>query len=544
VAFGAKRVAETPQTLPVGTRLGDGGRYEVRQRIGIGGMAEVYRGVDTRLGNRIVAIKTFSTGVAQHPYADRMRSLFIQEAQALSRVKDENVVDVLDFGAAPDGTPYMVMEFLHGNDLGVFLRKSKQVAIDQAVDIVLGVCAGVHACHLAGIIHRDLKPANIFLTRTSKGEEVKVLDFSVAKVPIARPEAPSADQAKTDLIVGTPTYMSPEQAVGRPANELSDQYSIGALLYRCVTGRTPQGVLPKPRDLRADMPERLEATILRAMDATPGKRFGTVHDLGQALLPFASSAGRSRWRGYFRTPPLPLDPTTTGSIPLGAVRSAQAPIEPSVPSAPATVAANYDFKAHERTTKLDSEARRARALEGSSPTKPTTVDNVVPFAPPEPSSVAPSSIIVPISEASVAGPGQNLAPMSRVGVEPSSMSRVRSRRTFIAAFALIVVVVFGVTIAGLRASRHHDVARPKPLAPEWTREAAPVAPPVIEPTPRPAVPPTKVVPPPNPAAAPAAEQELGGTRAPAPVGRPKHHRRSPRTNDSIQYGPDGLPILH
>ena len=305
---------DTPQALPIGTRLGDGERYEIRQRIGIGGMAEVYKAADTRLGNRIVAIKTLSASVAQHQFAARMRSLFIQEAQALSRVKDENVVDVLDFGTAADGTPYMVMEFLNGTDLGVFLKKNKQVTIEQAVDIMLGVCAGVHACHLAGIIHRDLKPANIFLTRTLKGEQTKVLDFSVAKVPIAR-STPTVDQAKTDLIVGTPTYMSPEQALGRPANELSDQYSIGGLLYRCLTGRPPQGVLPRPRELRPEIPERLEAVILRALENQPDKRFATVHDLGHGLLPFASSSGRGRWRPYYLTPPLPVDPTTTGTLP-------------------------------------------------------------------------------------------------------------------------------------------------------------------------------------------------------------------------------------
>ena len=416
VQLGAKRVTETPQALPVGTRLGDGERYEIRQRIGIGGMAEVYRAVDTRLGNRIVAIKTLSASVAQHQFAVRMRDLFIQEAQALSRVKDENVVDVLDFGISSDGTPYMVMEFLNGTELGVFLKKNKQVSVEQAVDIMLGVCAGVHACHLAGIIHRDLKPANIFLTRTLKGELTKVLDFSVAKVPIAR-SAASVDQAKTDLIVGTPTYMSPEQALGRPANERSDQYSIGGLLYRCLTGRPPQGVLPKPHELRPEIPERLEAVILRALEAQPEQRFATVYDLGHGLLPFASASGRGRWRPYYRTPPQPVDPTTTGTLPrlpaptAGLTGAAEPATSPSVP---ATVAGQYDFKAHERTTSLDRDGRIRKLAEAALSTKTTAVEGTVPIvAPSLGASGAISSIDVPISEAKT-GPSASSSPASSV----------------------------------------------------------------------------------------------------------------------------------
>jgi len=231
-----------------------------------------------------VAIKTLLASVATHACGDRIRRLFIQEAQALSRVKDENVVDVLDFGVITDSeTPYMVMEFLQGEDLGAFLKRTKQVDIADAVDVILGVCAGVHACHLAGIIHRDLKPANIFLAATLKGRQPKVLDFSVAKV--LGPENDRADNTRTDLIVGTPSYMSPEQALGQPANELSDQYSIGALLYRSLTGCPPRGIVPRPRALRPEIPVDLEGTILRAIDSTPANRFRTVHELGQHLRP-------------------------------------------------------------------------------------------------------------------------------------------------------------------------------------------------------------------------------------------------------------------
>jgi serine/threonine-protein kinase len=536
-------MTDTPQALPIGTRLGDGERYEIRQRIGIGGMAEVYRAVDTRLGNRIVAIKTLSASVANHQFAERMRGLFIQEAQALSRVKDDNVVDVLDFGTSSDGTPYMVMEFLNGTDLGVFLKKNKQVPIEQAVDIMLGVCAGVHACHLAGIIHRDLKPANIFLTRTLKGELTKVLDFSVAKVPIARASA-SADQAKTDLIVGTPTYMSPEQALGRPANERSDQYSIGGLLYRSLTGRPPQGVLPRPSELRPEISDRLEAVILRALEAQPEKRFATVYDLGHGLLPFASASGRGRWRPYYRTPPQPVDPTTTGTFPRLPAPSAAATgaADPATaPSAPATVAANYDFKAHDRTTSLDRDGRIRRLAEAAFSTKTTAVDQGGPVA--APSTVAPppiTSVDVPMSDATT-GPSASIPPgvPPRTGVTTSSSpSAVRGRRKFVALFGAIAIVVLAVTVVGIRSTRHHEPS-PPPAPPAWTRTAAAPPPPQVAPD----APRSTEVP-----VAPTTP-DLGAASAtpPAPMNPPtrakRRHHPQPST-ETIQYGADGLPILH
>ena len=542
-------MTETPQALPVGLRLGDGDRYEIRQRIGIGGMAEVYRGVDTRLGNRPVAIKTLSASVAQHAFADRMRNLFIQEAQALSRVNDENVVDVLDFGISSDGTPFMVMEFLNGTDLGIFLKKNKQVSIEQAVDVMLGVCAGVHACHLAGIIHRDLKPANIFLTRTLKGEVAKVLDFSVAKVPIAR-STPAAEQLKTDLIVGTPTYMSPEQAMGRPANELSDQYSIGALLYRCLTGRAPQGVLPRPHELRPEIPERLELVMLRALEARPEKRFATVHELGHGLLPFASSSGRGRWRPYYRTPPLPVDPPLSGPFqtnaaqPVGPTPGAEPSSVPSM--APATVAAPYDFKAHERTTSLDSDAQRGEVPEAAHPTKPTAVAAAAPPAASMSSvSAVATAIDIPISEAgppSVVDRGPKLVPSEHERL--SAISAARAPRRFLAAFAAIALLVLAVTVVGVWSVRRDHPPLPTPVAPEWTR-TAPTAPP-----PAPSSAPARVPeapatpPPPTPAEPPASPDRSAPASEPAAPAAPRRRRhRAPRT-ESIQYGADGLPILH
>ena len=207
-------------------------RYEIREHIGQGGMGAVYRAVDTKLG-RTVALKT----VVAHRRGDRLteeiRERFMREALAASRVDHRNVVQVLDFGFAEDGTPYMVMEYLRGRSLSELLKGTKEpLALDYVADVMLSVCAALRACHHVGIIHRDLKPANIFLCDTDTGWEVKVLDFGISK-------APAADELTQEgQIIGTPQYLSPEQIEGTVGPE-SDQYAIGVLMYVCFTQRLP-----------------------------------------------------------------------------------------------------------------------------------------------------------------------------------------------------------------------------------------------------------------------------------------------------------------
>ena len=442
--------------LPFGGRLGDGGRYEIRRRIGQGAMADVYQAVDRRLNNRIVAVKVMSSSVADHAFAEKMRALFIEEARALSRIRDDNVVAVLDSGAATDGTPFMVMEFLNGQDLAGLLKEQRQLPVKRTVDIMLAVCAGVHACHLAGIIHRDLKPANIFLDRTAKGEQPKVLDFSVAKIPVSR------DEARTDLVVGTPSYMSPEQALGRPADEHSDQYSIGALLHRCLVGKPPRAVSGRPRDLQPDIPEALEAIVIRALDSTPASRYQSVHALGHALLPFASAIGRLRWTSYYARSPRPVPATVGDAIPSGPIAA--------VGTAATTRLAPYEFELHERTTNAASPPEFA-------PTEPpdTTADE----GPPTQAAVSVPAVVGEVSLA--LAPTASLDPdrerSPSIGLGPSSVSsrpaRRRSRRMVGPASIAGLAVVLG-AFAVVHFSRDHHSFSPPPTPPAWTRvEVAP-----------------------------------------------------------------------
>jgi serine/threonine-protein kinase len=322
-------------------------RYELHELVGEGGMGAVYRAVDSRLG-RTVAVKTV---VAQHSdqgLANELRQRFMREALAASRVEHRNVVQVIDFGVTEDGTPYLVMEYLRGRDLGVLLRNSKEpLAITYVADVMLCVCAALRACHQQGVVHRDLKPSNIFLADTDTGPEIKVLDFGVSKAPVA------GDLTQEGQILGTPQYLSPEQVNGK-VGPSSDQYALGVLLYVCLTKKLPFeehqnlsllraieiGRFPGPRLHRPDIPAELEAIILRAMHADQTRRFDSVHALGQALWKFASQRGQVEWKNYyFQTPP-PAEGKTAKGIPFQPAAGSQGipvarAVDPTTPLAEA-----------------------------------------------------------------------------------------------------------------------------------------------------------------------------------------------------------------
>ncbi|HEX7499852.1 MAG TPA: serine/threonine-protein kinase [Polyangia bacterium] len=210
------------EILKRGTKLG---RYEIREMLGRGGMGEVYRAWDPAL-RRDVAVKVL--GASDEDLLRR----FSREAEAISQLNHPNVVSVLDFSAG--STPYIVMAYLRGEDLSTRLKRG-QISVGEAVDIILGVCAGVHACHTRGVIHRDLKPGNVFLHETPEGTAVKVLDFGVA---ILR-ENVSGEITRPGHVVGTPRYFSPEQVRSVDADAKSDQYAVGLLAYVALAGKSP-----------------------------------------------------------------------------------------------------------------------------------------------------------------------------------------------------------------------------------------------------------------------------------------------------------------
>ena len=208
------------------------GRYDIREQLGQGGMGTVYRALDRKL-NQMVALKILRNGDSGTARSrEERRRRFMHEIYAINEVDHRNVVHIQEFGFFQD-TPYMVMELLKGKDLSRVLKESAgALPIDYCVDVLLVVISAIHACHQKGIVHRDLKPGNIMIIEADSGPgwDVKVVDFSISKVAV--------EVTRDGQILGTPSYLSPEQVNGR-ASPASDQYALGLLLYVCLTKRHP-----------------------------------------------------------------------------------------------------------------------------------------------------------------------------------------------------------------------------------------------------------------------------------------------------------------
>ncbi|MEM9874275.1 MAG: serine/threonine-protein kinase, partial [Myxococcota bacterium] len=210
------------------------GKYRIVRPIGEGGMGAVYEGENTRIKRR-VAIKVLHAAVAEKTEVVRR---FEREAQAAGTIGSEHIVEVLDLGNLPSGERFMVMEYLDGEDLTQRIERLGRLTPEQSLPLLLEVLAGLAAAHEAGIIHRDLKPDNIFIltSKAGRADFVKILDFGVSKFSSLDDEM---SMTRTGAVMGTPYYMSPEQAKGSPIDARSDLYSVGVVLYQMLTGRVP-----------------------------------------------------------------------------------------------------------------------------------------------------------------------------------------------------------------------------------------------------------------------------------------------------------------
>jgi hypothetical protein len=289
--------------------------YLVQAQVGRGGMGEVYEARHIRLGTS-VAMKFLRGG----PRGDvRSRERFEREARRAASVRHENVVRVFDYGNLDDGTPYLVMERLLGEDLRTLLEREGPLPIRRAVSLLRGACHGLSAVHSAGLIHRDLKPANLFVERPRAGVEItKILDFGVAKLLEVETTNPGE-------LVGTVQYMAPEQLDdGTSVSARTDVYALGAILYECLAGvaahcrKTVQETMfdivhrdvSWPAELRS-IPKELEATLLKALSRGVDARFETVEAFAQALEPF----GPMQQSG--QSPALGANETTVDTRELG-----------------------------------------------------------------------------------------------------------------------------------------------------------------------------------------------------------------------------------
>ena len=288
-----KRASQGDQALSLGTLILDGaekptlGRYHIEKEIGRGAMGIVYLGRDPKI-NRQVAIKTMALDQEFEPAArEGARERFFREAETAGRLHHPNIVTIYDAGEDHE-LAYIAMEYLEGKELATYLEPKKQLAFDWILNIAIPIVDALAYAHRNDVVHRDIKPHNIFFNEASGG--VKVMDFGIARIA-------AANRTQTGLVLGTPSYMSPEQISGKRVDGRSDLFSFGAMLFELVTGDTPfdgdsfaalthqiiNGPTPDIRKLRADTPPRLIAIIKRLLQKKLTKRYQSAEDLKRDL---------------------------------------------------------------------------------------------------------------------------------------------------------------------------------------------------------------------------------------------------------------------
>ena len=276
----------------IGTVLA--GRYEVVRRIGEGGMGAVYEAKHALIGKRVAVKVLLEKFHAKSDFVARL----LQEARLASSIGHQNIVDVTDFGTTDDGRSFVVMEFLDGESLADLERREAPLPIERSLRIARQAASALGAAHAKGIFHRDVKPENLYLVRRGDADFVKVVDFGISKAvkPGGDDGAEAYRLTHTGLLLGTPLYMSPEQARGdEDLDHRADIWALGVLLYECLTGEVPfrannylqiiSQVLTheplSPSRLRPELgiPDAIDAVVMRAMEKDRARRYQTMAEL-------------------------------------------------------------------------------------------------------------------------------------------------------------------------------------------------------------------------------------------------------------------------
>ncbi|GAB2469950.1 protein kinase domain-containing protein [Streptomyces incanus] len=319
-----------------------GGRYQLRDLLGQGGMASVHLAYDSVL-DRQVAIKTLHTELGRE---QAFRERFRREAQSVAKLTHTNIVSVFDTGEDDvDGmtTPYIVMEYVEGRPLGSILdedvRQQGAMPADKALKITADVLAALEISHEMGLVHRDIKPGNVM---TTKRGVVKVMDFGIARAM----QSGVTSMTQTGMVVGTPQYLSPEQALGRGVDARSDLYSVGIMLFQLVTGRLPfdadsplaiayahvQEEPPLASSVNRSLPPAVDALITRALKKNPNERFPSAEAMRGECLRVSQS---------FQAAPPSIVPGTRGQSGSGVGSAVFPPVDQSAPVAPGSVQTPY-----------------------------------------------------------------------------------------------------------------------------------------------------------------------------------------------------------
>ncbi len=326
------------------------GKYRIERVLGVGGMGVVVAARHEQLG-QLVAIKFVREDALGNEDAVER---FLREARSAVRLRSEHVARVIDVGKLDSGAPYMVMEYLDGDDLGQILEERGAMAPEPAVQLVLQACEAVAEAHAAGIVHRDLKPQNLFLTQTITGRpKLKVLDFGVSKTASLTTGGQGA-LTRTRSMLGSPLYMSPEQMrSARDVDARADVWALGVVLYELLTRRWPfeaqnipelclKVVTEPPQPItsfRSDLLPGLVAIIERCLEKDPARRYLDAAALAVALEPFGPElpVRRSPSSATLEPPPAPITPQTLASgqissnskIPTNSKESSQVTSAPS-----------------------------------------------------------------------------------------------------------------------------------------------------------------------------------------------------------------------
>ncbi len=272
-------------------------RYQVLELLGQGGMGRVYKTRDLTL-NREVAIKLL-IGQCTAQNAPR----FQREAKSMSRLKHKNLIDVYDFGVTEQGNAYLVMELVNGTMLSKILEERNNLSVEETIELSLAIADGMYHAHNKHIVHRDLKPSNIMILNENHLGNIKVFDFGISKE--LDKEGQACELTAIGAMVGTPLYMSPEQAQGRFVDERSDLYSLGCIMYTCLTGKPPlvgdtaidtitMHIHDHPTSLTAysnlQIPKALDAIVMKLLAKNPHERFDSMAALSEALVEASSQS--------------------------------------------------------------------------------------------------------------------------------------------------------------------------------------------------------------------------------------------------------------
>ncbi|MBL0197719.1 MAG: serine/threonine protein kinase [Myxococcales bacterium] len=334
------------QTLPPTSSSLVAGKYQLVRRIGQGGMGSVWEGRHASLGTT-VAIKFIENDYADNADA---RTRFDREARAAASIQSKHAIQIFDHGVTEDGKPYIVMEMLKGEPLDKRLQRLHRLPLADAARILQQVGRALAQAHEKGIVHRDLKPENIFLVTSPDDDEeiAKVLDFGIAKVQPSSGSPGLTSSTKTGAVLGTPYYMSPEQARGlRNVDHRTDVWSIGVIAFRAVTGRLPfegesvgdllvkicTSPLPVPSQVAPELPPAFDAWFITALERDPQRRFSTM---AEAIDGLAFAAGITVRRGNAGTPATPFMPVGAAAMGVAPTLSPDSVVAAGGTSAPFT----------------------------------------------------------------------------------------------------------------------------------------------------------------------------------------------------------------